>query len=386
MRPLAGEIRTALPSVQANVSDALSGVKLVEFSIDGGVYAAMPGTDGSYAANVTAALADGGHTVRLRATDNGGTISPTLAVSFVVDTKAPVITVTGVAKGATYTAPVKPVFSATDTNLDKVVATLDGVAYVSGQQVAAAGAHVLLVTATDKAGNKAESSVNFTLTATLVLSGSLDVTPGEGQQGTPVTITPSIINGGATLDNAVVEIGIVSATGLSYSDTRTVTLVGGATWSGSFGWNVNLPPGGYQIMVTVFAGGTSKIVTQRAFTVLETQTTLKASLAPTPVPEPAGADPVPAHGASGHRSECALDGHTRRPGRQREMRRRARADPLALPRRYRRGQQGRHQHHRFLARTRQGRLQRLLGQRRRHQAAAAVADPARQPACAWANR
>jgi subtilase family serine protease len=104
----------------------------------------------------------------------------TVTRHFTIDKTAPVITVGGVVDGGTYTTAVTPTFSATDAHLSTVTATLDGPSFTSGTQVSSNGTHVLVVTASDRAGNQAVTTVHFTIgsSATSTVSGSQ---PGNGR-------------------------------------------------------------------------------------------------------------------------------------------------------------------------------------------------------------
>ena len=107
--------------------------------------------DGAPFAAGTLVSAEGAHQLVVSAVDAAGH-SVTQAVTFVIDTTRPVVTVSGVEEGdrkpsATIT------FSATDVNLDAVVATLDGAPFSSGGTVTAPGNHEIAVTARDRAGN-----------------------------------------------------------------------------------------------------------------------------------------------------------------------------------------------------------------------------------------
>ncbi|HOX21867.1 MAG TPA: fibronectin type III domain-containing protein, partial [Elusimicrobiales bacterium] len=106
--------------------------------------------------------AQGEYALSVFASDVGGHAS-TATVSFVVDLASPTITVTGVADGSLYELLVAPVISAADANLSTFSAVLDGQPYASGSAIAADGAHALTATALDKAGNRTDKTVSFTL-------------------------------------------------------------------------------------------------------------------------------------------------------------------------------------------------------------------------------
>jgi uncharacterized protein YfaP (DUF2135 family) len=123
--------------------------------------------DGSFAAIVP--LTPGANTITVVATDGYGLQSMQTA-TVIQDAVPPVISISGVSDGQSSNTPLTPVFSATDDNLASVSATLDGAPFASGTPVAAAGAHILVVTAADLAGNQSSATVHFTLDATAPIS------------------------------------------------------------------------------------------------------------------------------------------------------------------------------------------------------------------------
>ena len=132
--------------------------------------------DGEPYTSDTEIAAPGARTLEATATDAAGNTT-TVTVAFSIDLDAPVIAVVGVAPGAFYGAPVVPVVTVTDTDLDTVVITLDDAPFASGDPVAAEGVHVLRVTATDMAGNQSIKPVSFTIDLTapqIVVSGVAD--------------------------------------------------------------------------------------------------------------------------------------------------------------------------------------------------------------------
>lgn len=117
---------------------------------------------------VTDNIAQGTYTNIVVTADDGqgGTTTATYTGTITVDKTNPVITISGVANGATYQNSVTPTFSATDSGgsgLASVTATLDGAAYTSGTAITASGSHTLVVTATDNAGNQAQQTVTFSI-------------------------------------------------------------------------------------------------------------------------------------------------------------------------------------------------------------------------------
>ncbi len=165
--PGAGAFTSAAPAILVSARDALSPLSAVEASVDGGSWQALTLSDtatGRYGRSLVG-LAEGDHTLRARATDSWGNQAQTAPVAFSVDSTAPVITVTGVTDGATYSAGVTPVFTVTDAHPGTQSATLNGQPYTSGTAVTPAGSYTLTVTATDAAGNRATVTLSFTVGA-----------------------------------------------------------------------------------------------------------------------------------------------------------------------------------------------------------------------------
>jgi uncharacterized repeat protein (TIGR01451 family) len=115
--------------------------------------------------NGTIVSAEGDHTLRVVATDTAGN-STTVVRTFTLDKTAPAITITGVADGSLGNSTVTPVFSATDSHLGTVAATLNDQPFTSGTAVTAEGSYALVVTATDTCGNSSTQTVRFTIYTT----------------------------------------------------------------------------------------------------------------------------------------------------------------------------------------------------------------------------
>ncbi len=102
---------------------------------------------------------EGAHLLQVVATDLASNVSST-ARRFEIDRTPPEIWAS-VEDGATYAEAITVTFGATDRNLTDVTATLDGAAVQSGTRVEAGGAHVLVVTARDRADNSASHTYHF---------------------------------------------------------------------------------------------------------------------------------------------------------------------------------------------------------------------------------
>lgn len=183
-QPTAGAYLRGAQSVLAAATDLLSGVRTVEFQVDGGSWKVMTLSDpvGSNYTGVLPTLADGTHQIAVRATDNSGNVSSPVQRSFVVDSVAPVISISGVTD-TSYTSSVSPSIVVTDLNLSMAQIQLNGATYVSGTPIVQAGAYVLQVDAVDLAGNTSSKTVRFTISAsqTDTVPPVIDVkTPMEG--------------------------------------------------------------------------------------------------------------------------------------------------------------------------------------------------------------
>ena len=105
----------------------------------------------------------------------------TTIVHFTIDETSPTISITGVTDGQTYQTAVTPQISASDANLAKLTATLNGAPFTPGTAVTQNGAYTLAAKATDKAGNSSAQSVTFTVFAAPQQPGALTVVLAAGQ-------------------------------------------------------------------------------------------------------------------------------------------------------------------------------------------------------------
>ncbi|MEU8213561.1 Ig-like domain repeat protein, partial [Micromonospora sp. NPDC049044] len=145
-------------------TDAGSGVKTVEWSLDGGAW--TPYTE------PVAVTGDGQHELLYRATDKAGNVETLKSAILKIDGTKPTLLVSGIADGQLYgdSQDVRVSWQAVDptSGIATVVGTLDGQAYTSGTLQAMyelpLGLHELTVTATDKAGNATTSAVRFFVT------------------------------------------------------------------------------------------------------------------------------------------------------------------------------------------------------------------------------
>jgi PKD repeat protein/type 1 glutamine amidotransferase len=153
-------------TVTVTATDATSGVARTEVKVDDGAWQAYTGP--------VTVTGEGRHAVGHRSVDVAGNVEAESSVEVVVegpprDTTAPTVSVTGVTDGATYGDSRRPSVAWTATDAGSGVATvtagLDGAAIESGVLELwrlPLGDHTLTVSATDRAGNSATTSVTFT--------------------------------------------------------------------------------------------------------------------------------------------------------------------------------------------------------------------------------
>ncbi|GIF77167.1 3-keto-disaccharide hydrolase [Asanoa siamensis] len=192
-------------TVTVTATDTESGVESVEYSLDGGAFAA-------YTAPVTVNTT-GSHTVQFRATDEAGNTSSPQSVAFTVvdtpdpDNTAPEVTATvaGERNGdGAYVGAATVTVAATDagSGVATVEYSLDGApyaAYTAPVAVNQPGAHTLAARATDEAGNtSAPRTVEFT------------VVDAQGPDTTAPTVTAAVAGDqneqGAYLGSATVTV------------------------------------------------------------------------------------------------------------------------------------------------------------------------------------
>ena len=145
--------------------DDFSQVTHTEFRLDGGAWQPGMVSDavGSLYSAALPQMVEGNHTIQVRATDTFGNVRVSPEATFIVDNTPPQIVVTGVLDGGMYARDVTPVISVTDANLEVTTLSLNGVTFVSGTVVGNEGPYQLAIAASDKAGNRAEVTLNFVI-------------------------------------------------------------------------------------------------------------------------------------------------------------------------------------------------------------------------------
>jgi hypothetical protein len=175
-------------TVTITASDTQSGVKAVEYSMDGGAF-------GPYTVPVVV-TALGAHMVHYRATDVAGNVSPEGMISFTVidapvpDTKPPTVSaaVSGSRDaGGNYLGSATVTITATDTQsgvktVEYAIGTGAWTTYTTPVKFTTKGAYTVRYRATDVAEN---TSTEQTVSFTVVDSGS-DVCPDSDLRGTVI--------------------------------------------------------------------------------------------------------------------------------------------------------------------------------------------------------
>lgn len=200
--------------------------------------------DGSPFLSGSPVTAEGTHVLHVSATDTAGNAS-NATVTFTLDRTTPTIDLDAPADRAYLPGPVTLTFDAADANLAAVGATLNGAAFASGDTVTDEGTYVLVVTATDRAGNEASATRTFTIDRTppvlsvasprdgALIAGSSVTLFGDVSDASPVVVTVNGVAaraGGGTF-SAIVSlvdgentITVVATDAAGNSSTVTLTV------------------------------------------------------------------------------------------------------------------------------------------------------------------
>jgi len=164
--PTVGQLfRSGTVTTSWTATDAGSGLAAVEARVDGGAWQATSGTSATFSS-----LADGTHTIDVRATDRAANAA-VASVTFRVDTTLPSLSITAPEEGETIQAmDVTVSWSASDSGsgIDHYEVRRDGGTFVStgtAQSLTfrgvSEGEHTVTVRAIDLAGNIQEQTVSF---------------------------------------------------------------------------------------------------------------------------------------------------------------------------------------------------------------------------------
>lgn len=153
-----------------------TGIAPVVSITDANLYSSSILLNGNVYASGTPILNGGIYDLVVVATDKANNIVSN-AIRFTVDSKAPVIAISGITNGVYYSNTVSPTIRITDDDLAYSSITLNGNAYSSGTFISTDGAYNLTVIAKDLAGNVASNTILFTIDTilpVLAISGVLN--------------------------------------------------------------------------------------------------------------------------------------------------------------------------------------------------------------------
>ncbi|PTL79951.1 Ig-like domain-containing protein [Vitiosangium sp. GDMCC 1.1324] len=297
------------------ISGTAEANSIVTVIIDGTVVGtATADGSGNWSYTPAAALTDGPHQVKAKATDAAGNTSPESAVrNFIVDTAAPIApVVTAPAEGAHVKTPT-PVISGTAEANSTVTVIIDGTAVgtvtadSSGNwsytptTALADGAHQVKATATDAAGNtSAESNVRNFIVDTVAPVAPVVSAPTEGT--TVKTPTP-VISGTAEAGSTVTVIIDGVAVG-------TVTADGSGNWSYTPTTGLGDGPHTVKATATDAAGNTSPESAARNFSVDTGAPDTSFAATPPSLSNSSSATFDFSSNETGVTYECRLDGAT----------------------------------------------------------------------------
>jgi|GEM_PF-2793394 len=186
--------------VEWTVSDATSGIRTVEYRIDGLGWTAVTGS------NCSLVLTDGDHEVLIRATDNAGNVY-TASVGFIVDTISPSVVITSPIDGSfNNTGSVAVSWTASDvkSGIRIIQYSTDGMVWFNADGATSYlwsslvdGAYTFYVRAEDNAGNVAIKEVSFVVDT---IAPTIDIiSPSNGAylntDNVTVSWTASDVNG-----------------------------------------------------------------------------------------------------------------------------------------------------------------------------------------------
>ncbi|MEE8573915.1 MAG: Ig-like domain-containing protein, partial [Thermodesulfobacteriota bacterium] len=199
------------------------------------------------------ALVDGANTITIVATDVAGNqVTILLAVSFLSDSTAPVVSIDAPTDGSTVTSGPVTVSGTVDddsalVDVNGVSATVSGGAFIATGVILTEGSNTITATATDGAGNSSSASISVTLDSTAPVVTITAPADGSTTTDSSITVSGSIDDDSASIDvngvTATVSAGAFTATGVILAEganTITVTAIDGAGNSSSASVSVTL--------------------------------------------------------------------------------------------------------------------------------------------------
>jgi subtilase family serine protease/flagellar hook assembly protein FlgD len=174
----------------ARINDQHSRVEQAWHRVDGGEWRLLSAGGISGYDALLHGLADGVHVVDLRAQDLWGNEATLVGHTFTVDSTPPSIAISGVQDGDLYNQPVVPVISVEDLHPGETNIRLNDLDYASGTPVTEDGGHRLRVVAEDRAGNRAERQLQFSIDS--VAPTISFVSPVDGAQTAEAAVHVSL--------------------------------------------------------------------------------------------------------------------------------------------------------------------------------------------------
>ncbi|MGH2905162.1 MAG: adventurous gliding motility protein AgmC [Solirubrobacterales bacterium] len=200
------------PDITFTATDSSS--LTIECSVDGGSYVACSSPF------TTPALTDGTHSVTVRATDDAGNTSSDTR-SFVVDTTAPIVSITAPGSGDVISDDTPTVtFTVTEDNPGTTECSVDGGAFAPCSSpfttpTLTDGPHTVTVRHTDEGGNASTDSRSFTVDTTapnapVITSPAADISTSDT---TPTLSGTAEANSTVTIYDGATAIGTTTADG-----------------------------------------------------------------------------------------------------------------------------------------------------------------------------
>jgi subtilase family serine protease/flagellar hook assembly protein FlgD len=284
--PATGNLLRTPFTVSGTAASSALVISKVEVQIDGGNWneaGALAGTPGQYQYNV-ATLPDGAHQLLMRATDSQAQATTSVPVDVVIDNTAPLIGVTGVSNGGSYSTPVTPVISITDAHKVSSTVTLDGVAWVPNQTIASPGVHVLQINAKDELGNQSSLTISFTIVDTRIeLTGALAATPASVEVGANVIFTETVLNHATALKAVHVQLTVINTANnaVVLQEENVIDLAAGANWHLERSWPVVGPAGtNYAAKLVATVGDKSFLLGEAKFVAIANKPQLTLEYGP----------------------------------------------------------------------------------------------------------